>query len=137
MVICSAGNFNDNVSKYLPANSANVYVVSSSDDMNKRAKFSNYGSNVRIAAPGVYITSTYNGKYAYGDGTSFSASIVVGVAAMIKAQDPKLTANEIKDILSKSATDIDAKGFDVYTGYGLIDAKKAIESVQIDDSKEE
>jgi subtilisin family serine protease len=69
------------------------------------ADFSNYGKeSVDLFAPGVKIYSTLPGKSKYGNlqGTSFSAPIVTGLAALIRSYYPELTAIQIKKILVSS-----------------------------------
>jgi subtilisin family serine protease len=72
------------------------------------AGFSNYGTlNVDIFAPGVAIYSTYpDNEYKAEDGTSMASPVVAGVAALVMAYYPELTASEVKDILLRSATDL-------------------------------
>lgn len=70
------------------------------------ASFSNYGKNtVDIFAPGQGIYSLVpGGKYEYLDGTSMAAPVASGVAGLIRAYFPDLTAVQVKDILMRSAT---------------------------------
>lgn len=86
---------------------ANTY----SYDESLPAAFSNYGKkNVDIFAPGVTILSTVpNGKYRAMGGTSMAAPAVAGVAALIRSYYPKLSANQVKQIIMKSGTKIDFK----------------------------
>ncbi len=64
------------------------------------ADFSNYGSKVDIAAPGVYIYSTYTGgQYGYMSGTSMAAPHVTAVAGLVWSINNTLSMKEIKDII--------------------------------------
>ena len=84
-------------------------------DKNKLTEFSNYGQCVDIVAPGKEIFSTvttrdddgnnlYDGKkYASMQGTSMSAPMVSGSAALLWAVDPTLSAEEVKKVLINTA----------------------------------
>ncbi len=76
---------------------SNIIAVASTDDRDRRASFSNYGANtVDIAAPGSEIlTLGLNGGYVLVDGTSFSAPVVSGVAALLLAKDPGMGHQEL------------------------------------------
>ena len=94
-----------------------------------------------ISAPGVGIVSTYpvalssTSRYGKGykklTGTSMAAPIVSGIAALIWTRNPSLSPGEVKSVLCSTADDIRAAngqgvGFDAYTGYGLVNAAKAV-----------
>ena len=68
------------------------------------ASFSNYGSqNVDVFAPGDEIYSTMPGnEYKFQGGTSMAAPAVAGVAALIRAFNPELTAAQVKQVLMQS-----------------------------------
>ena len=69
--------------------------------------FSNYGKKeVDVFAPGVKIYSTLPGGNQYGNlqGTSMASPVVAGVAALLMSYYPNLTAQQIKDVIEKSAT---------------------------------
>lgn len=70
------------------------------------ANFSNYGrTSVDVFAPGVDILSTIpGGEYDSNSGTSMAAPVVSGVAALLMAYYPDLTAAEIREIILESAT---------------------------------
>lgn len=73
------------------------------------ASFSNYGKkNVDVWAPGVDINSTIpDNKYAAFSGTSMASPVTAGVAALIRSYYPDLTAEQVKDILMKSVTEVE------------------------------
>ncbi|MDH3206914.1 MAG: S8 family peptidase [Gemmatimonadota bacterium] len=69
------------------------------------AAFSNYGQQrVDLFAPGVAILSTVpGGDFDRNDGTSMAAPVVTGVAALLMAYFPDLTAADVRRILLESA----------------------------------
>ncbi|MEO6696181.1 MAG: S8 family serine peptidase [Ignavibacteria bacterium] len=73
------------------------------------APFSNYSKTVvDIFAPGVQINSTApNGKYKRIGGTSMAAPVVAGIAAVLKAYYPQLTAGQLKEAIMSSARQYD------------------------------
>jgi subtilisin family serine protease len=85
-VICvaAAGNDGEQATVY-PAALKNVIDVASTDDDDIRSTFTNYGAPpVWLAAPGEGVMTTYPfGTYAAGWGTSFSAPLVSGTAALM------------------------------------------------------
>jgi subtilisin family serine protease len=70
------------------------------------APFSNYGSAaVDVFAPGVDILSTIpDGLYEENSGTSMAAPVVSGIAALVMAYYPDLTAEQVKRVILESAT---------------------------------
>jgi subtilisin family serine protease len=70
------------------------------------ASFSNYSrTGVDVFAPGESIWSTVpGGEYRRLQGTSMAAPVVTGVAALLMAYYPSLTAADVKEIIVQSAT---------------------------------
>jgi subtilisin family serine protease len=70
------------------------------------ATFSNVGDDeVDLFAPGAEVTSLApGGEIQVADGTSFAAPVVSGVAALLFAYFPDLTAEDVREILLASAT---------------------------------
>ena len=96
-VICAASAGNDGMQElvYPAAIPNDVMGVASTSNTDTRSSFSNYGSDVWVAAPGEAIISTYPfSTYAAGWGTSFSAPFVSGAGALVLNLDR--TTNESK-----------------------------------------
>jgi subtilisin family serine protease len=125
-VIAAAGNDNNSLPHY-PAADAGVIAVSAVDSLQQKASFSNYGSYVDIAAPGVNIASTYlDGGFVGMNGTSMATPHVAGVAALIKGAAPSLTPDQVEQALIASVTDLGTPGRDDIFGAGLVDAQRAV-----------
>lgn len=128
VVVAAAGNDADRVERYLPASLPGVIAVSAVDQELELAKFSNYGSGITLAAPGEEILSTFKGgRYAYSSGTSQATPFVSGTVALLKVKEPKLSVDQIKERLIKTAVDLGKKGRDSQYGYGLVNAYQALQ----------
>ena len=92
------------------------------------AYFSNRGSQVDVAAPGVDIYSTWPWVTGYftKSGTSMAAPHVSGVAALIRSERPDLAVDQIAQIITSTAHDVADPGWDAATGWGRIDAYAAV-----------
>ncbi|HLH32959.1 MAG TPA: S8 family serine peptidase [Terriglobia bacterium] len=126
IVVASAGNANTNAPQF-PASANHVLGVAATDLSDKKASFSNYGSDVFVDAPGVNIISAYpGGYYAIASGTSFSAPFVSAEAALLHSASWKNSDNAI----SSGTVNIDAEnpGYRNQLGSGRIDMFKALQS---------
>jgi thermitase len=139
LVIGAAGN--DNVSQpFYPGAYDDVVAVAASNTTDTKASFSNYGSWVDVAAPGVMIYSTmptynvtmysqprFTQTYSYMNGTSMACPMAAGVAALIWSKYPTMTAEFVREQLESTCDDAGAAGFDQYFGYGIVNAQKGVE----------
>lgn len=154
-VVIAAGNSNNNVSGFTPANCPNVITVGASDINGNRAWYSNYGTGIDIVAPGgetcspsveflalgesvtgkctqnhpangVLSTVASNG-YAFYQGTSMASPHVAGVVALMQAASPTpKTPAELQTILANTARPITSAKCPGGCGPGLIDADAAV-----------
>ena len=109
VLVAAAGNANDDVANYAPANCNNVIAVGATDREGQRAQYSNFGSGIDISAPGGSgngaggVTSTVNlgaaapagPGYGAQEGTSVAAAHVSSAVAYLKALNPNATPNEL------------------------------------------
>jgi hypothetical protein len=87
--------------------------------------------SVDLGAPGTNILSTYlDGNYAYMMGTSMATPHVSGVAALVKAVNPRLTKIQIKDIILTNVDVIPSLSEKVNTS-GRLNAYKAVLAAQM------
>lgn len=126
VVVAASGNYGDDTTVY-PAAYPEVLAVGATDNAANLTDFSSSGDWVDIAAPGFDITSTYpDDQYATASGTSFAAPITAGVAALVRARYPSLTAAEVRARLTRTARDAGPRGLDPYYGAGFLDAYAAV-----------
>jgi cell wall-associated protease len=91
--------------RYQDGNTCKTWIeVGASDRNQDPAEFSNYGkTTVNVFAPGVQIYSTMpDNKYKYNDGTSMASPVVAGLAALIRAYYPNLTAIQVKQVIEST-----------------------------------
>jgi subtilisin family serine protease len=138
LVVASAGN-NANEAPLYPASAPTVLAVSATDPGNALASFSSFGPYVDVAAPGVDITSSWwsaaqGNSYVTASGSSASAPLVAGVAAIVAGLRPDLSPAQLREIVMESAKDIGSPGIDAQTGYGLVDAYAAARIAKVPDA---
>ncbi len=134
--VAAAGNSNWDTSYYQPAGLDNVFTVSASDHNDTKASFSNWGDEVDVSAPGVdtlslraagttmgSVVGTY---YTRASGTSMATPHVSGVAALVLAQNPTMSGQEIENLMKSYADDKGETGFDIIYGYGRVNAEQAV-----------
>jgi subtilisin family serine protease len=128
----AAGNSNSSSPTYLSAR-GDCLSVAATDANDIKASFSNYGTWIDISAPGVGIFSTYRehlGDHTYTtmSGTSMAAPCCVGVAGLLKAQDPSRFCVELKDLMKTWADPIDSlnPGYGGLLGTGRLNANNSL-----------
>ncbi len=143
VVVVAAGNSNADSTNYSPGNCPGVINVAATGRQGERATYSNYGSNIDVAAPGGSgsdgIASTLNDGtqgpgadiYVYYQGTSMAAPHVAATAALMFETNPNATPDDIEQALKDSARAF-PNGSTCNTnicGTGIIDAAAAIAAI--------
>ena len=150
LVIAAAGN-NGTLQTLYPAGYSSVMSVSAVDIGAEVASYSNYNSTVEVAAPGgsfsfnlnldeyvdgvlsttseVLPGDTYKTNvYIHQQGTSMAAPHVAGLAALIKANNPSLTAAQIRSRIQSHVIDLGSEGRDDFYGLGMINAYASLKN---------
>jgi hypothetical protein len=129
LVVAASGNSGEEGSPpSYPAVDEHVFTVAATDEADQPASFSSRSDSVDIAAPGVDIevATALDNSWGPEDGTSFSSPMVAGAAAWLWTVRPDLNADQVAQILRKSARDVAAPGYDTATGYGILDLAAAL-----------
>src|SRR5205823_7186804 len=91
------------------------------------ASFSNYGTPVALAAPGVQILSTVaGGGYAVKSGTSMATPFVSGALALLRSQYPGDPVSQIKDRLLLSVDAVSSLAAPITTNGGRLNLGSAL-----------
>lgn len=146
-IVCAAGNEKKqgNLPIYPAAYDAYCIAVGATRYDEKRSYYSNTGSYLDIAAPGGDLNVDQN-LDGYGDGvlqqtfgadptdfaywffqgTSMACPHVAGVAALLIAHGANGPA-QVREALEKTAEDKGTKGWDADFGWGIVDARAALQ----------
>lgn len=107
IVIAASWNSNIDTSKFVPGGCYEAITVAAIDENNSRAVFSNYWDKVDVAAPWVWVYSTYlNNWYKSLNGTSMATPHIVWVVSVLKTFKPELTTKDIKELFKKNTLSV-------------------------------
>ena len=124
LVVAAAGNSGTDLK--LPDSSA-IISVAATTGSDARARWSNVGDYIDVAAPGTGIwTTNQTGGYSAVTGTSFAAPVTAATLALIMAANSSLTADDVEDVLENSAIDLGDSEWDPEFGNGRVDPLAAV-----------
>ncbi len=131
LFVAAAGNsyVNTDLEPNYPSDyeAENVVSVGATDQFDRRAWFSNYGTRtVDLGAPGTNIYSAWlGGSYRFQDGTSMATPHVAGAAALAKAVFPGASGIGLKALLLRTVDPISALAGTNRTG-GRLNVDRAV-----------
>jgi len=129
VLIAAAGNAGPKSPPLYPGADPNVIAVTATDVNDKLFSGANRGRYIAVAAPGVDIlVPAPDNTYQLTTGTSVASAEVSGVAALLLERNPSLKPEDIREILTSTATHLAGKDRDDDYGSGLVDPSKAIQT---------
>ncbi len=120
----AAGNDDDELADSV-SNHTGVLNVAATNSTDGKASFSTYGTWIDVSAPGVAIYTTKYNRFGSGNtlhtygtisGTSFSAPITAGMAAIIYTNNPGITSAAVKAAIIAATDPIDEVNPPIYAG---------------------
>ncbi|MGV3551055.1 S8 family serine peptidase [Rhizobium sp.] len=129
VLIAAAGNDGPRAKPLFPAAYDNVIAVTAVDRSKRVYRRAAQGDHIDIAAPGVNVwTAASVSGQRPRNGTSFAAPFVAAAAALIKADNPGFSADEVRIVLENEADDLGDPGRDNVFGWGLVDIRSLCRS---------
>jgi subtilisin family serine protease len=144
LVVAAAGNDGTPALDF-PARLPEVLAVgaAAAGNAGTRAAFSNYGTGIDVVAVGehivgpvprsrcfVFLPCLSLGAWAKGDGTSFSAPQISGLAALMLSLNPALSPTQLTNVIDESATALPPASTPGWAGNGRANMLAALQSVQ-------
>jgi subtilisin family serine protease len=125
VIVAASGNDGQQILVY-PAAYNLVIGVGSTTNSDAKSSFTNFGTNaVFVGAPGEGVITTYpGGNYAAGWGTSFSAPLIAGEAALVLQARPSYHPGDVANAISRDAAV-------AQMGHGRADFCQALSSIGV------
>ena len=142
-IVAASGNNSNSVYVGYPANHPETIAVGASTSAREVADYSDGGLALDLVAPGgeslesggdpvvqeAFDRATGDWGIFGGSGTSSAAPHVSGAVALLRSLEPSLSPDEVLDVLTDTALDIEVPGRDDASGAGLLQADAAIDAL--------
>jgi subtilisin family serine protease len=129
LVVAAAGNTGGGAQREYPGAYRQVLAVGALAATGRPLAQSTRGPQVALAAPGQGVLSTAPGgspALVPRTGASMAAAVVSGAAARLIAARPRLSAQQVRELLERTARDVPPTGPDAGSGAGAVDLAAAL-----------
>jgi hypothetical protein len=131
LILGSAGNFNEERILY-PASDPSVLAIAGLNKNLGKEEHSNYGMQVDIAAPAEHVMGAHPEKdnaYIHDNGTSASAALVSGCAAILLSKREGLQNSDVREALLNASTpfNVDFRTYGGKMGAGMVNLENALD----------
>jgi thermitase len=128
VLVAAAGNYGNSAAVY-PAAYPEVLGVAGTDENDQPYSWSDYGSWVKLAAPGCNFTTGTNGWYGDFCGTSSAAPALAGIAGLLASYLPTASNTQIEQALESTAASLGG-----VVQYGRVDTYRALTALGVGSS---
>lgn len=133
LIVAAAGNDHDQGNpKEYPAALPGVLAVGAVDESDHKTSFSGTATPIGVVAPGkdlLGLGAGGEGLVGSNNGTSYAAPYVAGVAALVRASHPLLTAQQVLHRIEATADHPPGSLPDPDVGWGVVDPYSAVTAI--------
>ncbi len=148
VVVAACGNSGTSDCDFPAAYNSYVIAVGATQYDETKAPYSSFGPSLDVVAPGgntgvdqnsdgftdgvlqnTFSDTPVDFAYWFFEGTSMATPHVSGLAALLLAKDANLTPTQVRNAIESTADDLGTTGRDNTFGWGLINAKDALDSI--------
>jgi type VII secretion-associated serine protease mycosin len=127
VLVAAAGDRPGPQQVWYPAADPAVVAAAAVDQDGQLAQEAVSGPQVTLAAPAVdLVTTAPEAGYAEHSGSALAAAVIAGAAALVRAEFPELTADQVVHRLVATAADAGPAGRDEQYGHGVLDLVAAL-----------
>ena len=131
VLIGASGNAGPKSPPLYPGADENVIAITATDNDDKLFPMANVGPYVAAAAPGVdVLLPAPHGGYSLETGTSVSAALVSGDAALTHERKPEASARDVRKWFAAGARPLSGAGDKPLAGAGVIDASASVQAAE-------
>ncbi|CEG31957.1 MULTISPECIES: S8 family peptidase [Peribacillus] len=126
IIVAASGNNGTGKVSY-PGKYKEVLSVGSYNNFFEKSQFSQYGKELDFVGPGEYMNQEIENTDQVNNGTSLATAFVTRSVALFYLENDVSSNIHLYSYLKNSVIDLNQKGYDIHTGYGIINVEKLLE----------